>query len=116
MEILTTMIDFFKKGAEIALLLLLFPVIWPIYVVHDNLPCQRHVTYYDCAVAGILWVLGTILYALACFVSCEAYFGITFVHDAGYLGHVLMCIGVPLAIFIAPDVLYYIFKIIKNND
>lgn len=113
MEILTTMIDFFKKGAEIALLLLLFPVIWPIYVVHDFLH-QKNVTYYDCTVSGILWVLGTIHYALACFVLCEAYFGITFVYDARYLEHVLMGLGAVFAIFIAPNVLYYIFKIIKK--
>ena len=107
------MTDFSKKSIALALLILLFPVLWPIYAVYA-LSCQSCVTRDDCADVQVMWLLGTILYVFACLILCAAYFGIITIYNAGYLEHVLMGLGAVITIFIAPDVLYYIFKIIKK--
>lgn len=109
------MTDFSKKSIALALLILLFPVLWPIYAVY-TLSRLSHVTRDDCVDVQVMWVLGTILYVFACLILCAAYFGIITIYNAGYLKHALMGLGAVITIFIAPDVLYYIFKIIKNND
>lgn len=111
--ILTMMTDFSKKGVAFALMILLFPVLWPIYAVY-NLSLQKHVTHYDCSEARTLWVMGTICYVAICFVLCFACLVVITLYNTGYLVHVLICLGAAFAIFIAPDVLYYIFKIIKK--
>ena len=107
------MTDFSKKSIALALLILLFPVLWPIYAVYA-LSCQSCVTRDDCADVQVMWLLGTILYVFACLILCAAYFGIITIYNAGYLKHALMGLGAVITIFIAPDVLYYIFKIIKK--
>lgn len=112
-EILTMMTNFSKKSVALALMILLFPVLWPIYAVYE-LSCKSRVTRDDCVDVQVMWVLGTIVYAFACMVLCAAYFGIITIYNAGYMEHALMGLGAVLAIFIAPDVLYYIFKITKK--
>lgn len=107
------MTDFSKKSVALVLMILLFPVMWPVYAVY-TLSRLSYVTRDDCVDVLVMWVMGTILYVFACMVLCAAYFGIIAIYNAGYLEHVLMGLGAVITIFIAPDVLYYIFKIIKK--
>ena len=114
------MINFFKNHGAFILLLLLFPALWPVYAVYD-LARFTHVSYDDCREAWSMWIGGTALYCAVCAILFGIYavlYGIfqvaLMLYADGYLVYALIGLGVAIMIFIAPWILYFIFKIIKK--
>lgn len=114
------MINFFKNHGALIIMLLLFPVLWPVYAVY-GLAHFSHVSYDDCCEAWLMWIVGTALYCAVCailFGICAVLYGIfqvaLMLYADGYLVYALIGLGVAIMIFIAPRILYCIFKIIKK--
>lgn len=107
------MIYFFKKHGVFILMLLMFPVMWPIYAAYE-LTRSTSVTYNDCLEAWNLWLSGTLTYCVVCAALWVIYQIILTLYVGGYLIPSLVVLAaVLLLIFvhiIAPKILYYIFK------
>lgn len=103
------MINFFKKNGALILMLLVFPIMWPVCAVYD-LTRSASVTYGDCVEAWSIWMCGTSVYCIACVVLWGIYQLALTMYANGYLVPMLIGLGVLLAIFMAPEILYYIFK------
>lgn len=113
------MINFFKKHGVLILILLMFPVLWPVYVGCELVRAAR-VTYHDCLEAWNLWICGTVTYCVVCAMLWGIYQAVLALRATGYLIPCLMVLAaVLLLIFIhisAPKILYYIFKNKKKID
>lgn len=111
------MINFFKNHGALILMLLMFPVLWPVYAVYD-LARLTQVSYDDCTEAWSMWIVGTALYCTLLFGIYAVLYGIfkvaLMLYSDGYLVYVLIGLGVAVMILIAPRILYCIFKIIKK--
>lgn len=107
------MINFFKDRGVYILILLMFPVMWPVYVVYE-LTHSARVTYDDCLSSWNLWLSGTLTYCVVCAALWVIYQVILTLHEGDYLIPSLVVLAtVLLLIFvhiIAPKILYYIFK------
>lgn len=110
---MTTMINLFKKHGVFLLMLLLFPVAWPVYVVCE-LTRSSSVSYNDCLEAWNLWLCGTLTYCVVCAGLWGIYHAALMLYMSGYLIMSLMVLAtVLLLIFVhisAPKLLFYIFK------
>lgn len=113
---MTTMINFFKKHGVLMLVLLMFPVLWPVYLVYELVRSSR-VTYHDCQEAWNLWLFGTVTYCVICAALWVIYHIVLTMYIAGYLIPALMVLAAVLLLIVvhisAPKVIYYIFK--KRN-
>jgi len=110
---MTTMINFFKKHGVFLLILLMFPVLWPVYLAYE-LTHSSSVSYYDCQEAWDLWLFGTLIYCVICAALWVIYQVVLMMYVAGYL---IPCLTVLAAILLlifvhisAPKIIYYIFK------
>jgi len=103
------MINFFKKNGALILMFLMFPIMWPVYAVYE-LARSTSVTHDDCLTVWSIWMGGTAVYGIACAVLWGIYQLVLMTYANGYLVHTLIGLGVVIAIFIAPEILYYIFK------
>lgn len=114
-----TMINFFKKYGEFILMLLMFPVLWPVYVVHE-LVSSNNVTHNTCTEAWNLWVCGTLTYCVVCAMLWGIYKVALMICIAGWFIPSLMVIAAAsLLIFVhisAPKILYYILKNKKIDE
>lgn len=110
---MTTMINFFKKHGVLMLVLLMFPVLWPVYAVYE-LTRSTSVTYNDCLEVWNLWLCGTLTYCVVCAMLWGIYQIVLMMYSAGYLIPSLMVLAaVLLLVFVhisAPKLLFYIFK------
>lgn len=116
---MTTMINLFKKYGESMLILLLFPVLWPAYVVYEFARATS-VKYNDCLDAWYMWILGTLTYCVVCAVLWVIYKVVLMMYVEGYLIPCLTALAaILLLIFVhisAPKVIYYIFKKKKKSN
>jgi hypothetical protein len=116
---MTTMINFFKKHGVLMLVLLMFPVLWPVYLVYELVRSSR-VTYHDCQEAWNLWIFGTVTYCVICAALLVVYQVALTMHAAGYLIPLLKSLAaILLLVFVhisAPKVIYYIFKKKKKSN
>ena len=115
---MTTMINFFKKHGVLLLVLLMFPVLWPVYVAYELIRSSR-VSYHDCQEAWNLWIFGTVTYCVICAALLVIYQVVLMMYVAGYLIPCLTPIAaILLLIFVhisAPKIIYYIFKNKKDR-
>lgn len=107
------MINFFKKYGVYIPMFLMFPIVWPVYVAYELIRSTR-VTYNDCMEVWHMWVVGTLIYCIACAALWVIYQVALMLYADGYLITVLTVLAIPsLLIFVhinAPKILYYIFK------
>lgn len=115
---MTTMINFLKKYGAFILTLLMFPILWPVYVLYELIR-STNVTYNDCREAWDLWICGTLLYCIVCAILWGIYKIVLMMYIAGYLIPSLMVLSaVLILIFVhisAPKILYYVFKNKKDR-
>lgn len=113
------MINFFKKHGVFMLMLLMFPVMWPVYAVYE-LARSTSVKYNDCLEAWNLWIGGTVTYCVVCAMLWCIYQVALMLYSDGYLIPSLGVLAVALLlIFVhisAPKILYYVFKNKKKTD
>lgn len=111
------MLNFFKNHGALILMLLMFPVLWPVYAVY-NLAHLTQVSYDDCREVWFMWIVGTALYCALLFCICGVLYIIfqvaLILYSDGYLVYALIGLGVVVMSFIAPRIIYCIFKIIKK--
>lgn len=107
------MIYFFKKYGVFILILLMFPIMWPVYATYE-LTRSASVNYNDCREAWNLWIAGTVTYCAICALLWCIYKVALIMHSDGYLIPSMMVLAVALLlIFVhisAPKILYYVFK------
>ena len=113
-----TMINFFKKHGALILILLMFPVMWPVYAMYE-LARSTSVKYNDCLEAWNLWICGTVTYCIVCAMLWCIYQVVLIIHSDGYLIPSLEVLGVALLLIVghisAPKIIYYIFKKQKED-
>lgn len=116
---MTTMINFFKKHGVFMLMLLMFPVVWPVYAAYE-LTRSTSVTRNDCLEVWNLWLGGTLTYGVVCAMLWGIYQAVLMLYVGGYLIPALMVLAAVLLLIavyiIAPEVIYYIFKKKKSNE
>ena len=115
---MTTMINFFKTNCGFTLLCLLFPVLWPIFIVWEFMH-KKNVTLNDCIFAWNMWLLGCLAYVIVCAILFAIYLGVVQLYLHGYLFitlHILgILIGCTLVYFTIPSAMYWIFSKIHKR-
>lgn len=111
------MIYFFKKYGVFMLTLLMFPIMWPVYVLYELIR-STNVTYNTCREAWNLWICGTLIYGTVCAALWGIYQVTLMLYAGGYLIPSLLVLATSLLlIFVhisAPKILYCIFKTKKK--